>query len=873
MKLIPVLILLVAAQIHVVEGQTAIPAQPRALATAALTNSQPRFIRSPAVTEPATVKPLQQPIVPASITNGWVATVIRRPSPSDIRKVRLIDGGARADFGLHKVGFAANVGTAQPIAITAPDGQALRFRPAFLVYYDTSNGKSVVLAEVGDCVGGVQMPDKVIYQNAFSDLQADVQYRCTMNSLEQNIILHQRPPAPEDLGLNPETTHLEMWTEWFNTTPRKQEHSIVTLRAKSDTLNATLADDAALDFGTMKIVRGKAFNLNEQANSMPVAKEWHQIEGRNFLLEVVDYKAIEQSLKTLPLGGASPAKQAYSSRERLVRSMAGGTNPTKRQEMQLAKVETKSEKGVVLDFTIIASIPLPQGAVSWWPAGGNADDAIGGNNGTLNDVYFGAGEVGQAFGFNTEGAAARIPANANLDVGQGDGFTIECWVNPTSASLWGSSPLVEWNDGNYWGVHFFINEYYGAPGNFYANIVDEWGGWHHINSGGGVVSNEFQHLALTYDKTSGIADLYRNGVLVAEEDMGSFTPLTSYDLYLGRRTAPDYDEYTYSGLLDEVTLYNRALSSSEIADIYNAGGAGKFNPNCVNPSTNIVGWWPGDGNTYDFAELNHGILTNGADFGAGEVSQAFRFSTSNATVKIPANTNLDVGQGDGFTIECWVNPTSASVWGSVPLVEWNDGNYWGVHFFINEYYGAPGNFFANIVDDGGGWHHINSGGGVVSNEFQHLALTYDKTSGIADLYHNGVLVAEDDMGSFTPLTSYDLYLGRRTAPDYDLSTYSGLIDEVTLYNRALTGTEISAIYSAGCAGKCKVDSDNDGLPDWWEWKYFGNLDQTGSDDYDSDGVSNLNEYLNGTDPTRPDPLSTPGYSIFIAEPKSMTTIP
>jgi hypothetical protein len=106
-----------------------------------------------------------------------------------------------------------------------------------------------------------------------------------------------------------------MWTEWFNTTPKKQEHSIITLRAKSDTLNATLADDASLDFGTMKIVRGKAFNLDAQANSMPVAKEWQQIEGRNFLLEVVDYKAIEQSLKTLPQSAALPAKQAYLSRE------------------------------------------------------------------------------------------------------------------------------------------------------------------------------------------------------------------------------------------------------------------------------------------------------------------------------------------------------------------------------------------------------------------------------------------------------------------------------------------------------------------------------------------------------------------------------
>jgi hypothetical protein len=47
-----------------------------------------------------------------------------------------------------------------------------------------------------------------------------------------------------------------------------------------------------------------------------------------------------------------------------------------------------------------------------------------------------------------------------------------------------------------------------------------------------------------------------------------------------------------------------------------------------------------------------------------------------------------------------------------------------------------------------------------------------------------------------------------------------------------------------------IDADGDGLPDWWEMQYFGNLGQTASGDPDCDGVTNLQEYQQGRNPTR-----------------------
>jgi hypothetical protein len=207
-------------------------------------------------------------------------------------------------------------------------------------------------------------------------------------------------------------------------------------------------------------------------------------------------------------------------------------------------------------------------------------------------------------------------------------------------------------------------------------------------------------------------------------------------------------------------------------------GSGILLAQSVPAPSGLVGWWAGESNATDNAGLNNGIVEGGLSFTNGEVGQAFFFNNTNMDVKVSASASLNVGTSSGFTIECWVNPSSASVNGSVPLVEWNNGSGWGVHFFINNN-GGPGNFYANVVDAVGGWHFINSGAGiVVSNVFQHLAVTYDKATGLARLFRNGLLVAQQNLGSYTPLTGFDLYLGRRIAPAYDLSAFSGLLDEV-----------------------------------------------------------------------------------------------
>jgi hypothetical protein len=82
-----------------------------------------------------------------------------------------------------------------------------------------------------------------------------------------------------------------------------------------------------------------------------------------------------------------------------------------------------------------------------------------------------------------------------------------------------------------------------------------------------LVKGRFQHIALTFDKASGNAIWYLNGVVVAQRRLSGHLSATKGDLLISHRdeTPGNWSTgRTYSGLMDEIAIYNRALSASEV---------------------------------------------------------------------------------------------------------------------------------------------------------------------------------------------------------------------------------------------------------------------------------------------------------------------
>jgi hypothetical protein len=223
---------------------------------------------------------------------------------------------------------------------------------------------------------------------------------------------------------------------------------------------------------------------------------------------------------------------------------------------------------------------------------------------------------------------------------------------------------------------------------------------------------------------------------------------------------------------------------------------------CLPPPSGLVAWWTGDGNALDFLGQNNGTLVNGATFAPGEVGQAFGFNGNGQSVVIPDSPSLRLT--NSFTIEAWVNPATLADdphgpgRGIVCKLDYATGGNYGYEFTLSQGY-----FGGSFNSPGHGWGTANWGVSVPTpltvGVWSHVAWTYDENAMM--LYVNGVPVATNVIG---PQAMANSTAALQISGDGNGNImFDGLIDEVALYNRAVSAAEIAATYIAGSAGKCK----------------------------------------------------------------------
>ena len=220
-------------------------------------------------------------------------------------------------------------------------------------------------------------------------------------------------------------------------------------------------------------------------------------------------------------------------------------------------------------------------------------------------------------------------------------------------------------------------------------------------------------------------------------------------------------------------------------------GGGIYIPidTCVPPPSGLIAGWSGEGNAYDITGTNNGTLMNGATFAASKVGQGFNLDGIDDYLDAGTSEtfNFNDGMGD-FTIGAWIRLAEYSAGSSKIVSRGSQEPYSGWSFQVD----SNG---ALALMGNGVWELTSNPGAISVGNWAYVAVA--KSGNTSKLYKDGIEIASAVYGdlqtSVEPLT-----IG---------SGFKGIIDEVVIFNRALTSSEIAVIFNADSAGICKPTSD------------------------------------------------------------------
>ena len=223
----------------------------------------------------------------------------------------------------------------------------------------------------------------------------------------------------------------------------------------------------------------------------------------------------------------------------------------------------------------------------------------------------------------------------------------------------------------------------------------------------------------------------------------------------------------------------------------------------VPPIPGMTGWWQGEDNAVDSIGTNHGAIQGSSLFGSSKVGKGFVFDNDYDRIFIPHSSKLNPSE-TGFSVEFWMKGIKNQPDEYFDVIDkshgWTDSTGW-----VFEGISSSGiiTFGIGLGDDTAiNFADVSSKGNVLDGIFHHIAGTWDGK--LMQLYVDGVLHDSVAVTNYVN-NSRDLYLGCSFGGQYNLMRFfRGSLDELSIYNRALTSTEIIDIYTYGTLGKSNI---------------------------------------------------------------------
>ncbi|MFM2038009.1 MAG: hypothetical protein RL432_948 [Bacteroidota bacterium] len=485
-------------------------------------------------------------------------------------------------------------------------------------------------------------------------------------------------------------------------------------------------------------------------------------------------------------------------------------------------------------FAQIPSYVPSNGLVGWWPFTGNANDLSGnGNHGTVNGATLTTdrfGNANQAYLNNTSSGSITLNPSVLDNLGA---FNIGIWFNASNNQS-GVSDIFQIDANSPCGIY---PSQTGNPNNNvyvrYDNGLAQF--YFSIQINATVVqytvpsppsTNHWHFVSVNYTGTT--VSFFLNGQLLNTQALSGTFLTFNQPLFIANWCT--YEDF--NGKIDDIGIWNRALTQQEITNLYNANNGPQATISTANnsicagqsatltasvanagtscnttglpPSLNngLVGYWPFCGNANDASGNANNGTVNGATLTTdrfGVANSAYSFDGVSHSIVIANSPNYSFLLNNSSSVSIWINPSNFN--GTRSIIGQGDGDgqhqnrFWRIYFsnsmLINHLRGNGYDPFDT--------QNMNSS--VTLNNWHLVTMVRDYNSNLK-LYLNGVLVDTDiditglsSPFSVTRNINVGAFLNAYTGQL--MQFFNGKLDDIGIWNRALSAQEVSQLYNAG----------------------------------------------------------------------------
>ncbi len=499
------------------------------------------------------------------------------------------------------------------------------------------------------------------------------------------------------------------------------------------------------------------------------------------------------------------------------------------------------------------------GLVSWWKGEGNPDDSYklkydGAAKGELAYLH---GRVGQAFLFDG--------VDDLVSLGSKKGTIFSDPNSSLSVSFWMRTLATKGPQGSM----YIFDTGAGTDGRrgFYCNTIQgtlncalrQAAAVYKVSASNVIPLNSWKFVTLTFDDAGNALKLYVEGALIKSgtEEKNPGATFESPAAVIG---AANTEKLPFNGSLDEIAVWNRALSAAEVKNLYDAGSTGmcsissfvcgngieepgeecddgnlvdgddcsstcqkesaicgdnvceiklESTTSCpqdcglVCPTNDLVSWWKGENTGAEDSFSGHdGTLGGNANIISGKVGNAFYFDGDGDYLSLgqKPGTIFSDPTGSSLSVSFWMRTNATkSPQGALYILDSGAGTAARRGFYCSTNQGK----LDCVIKHADTIYQVSANNAIPLNAWKLVAFTFDNTKSELKLYLDGAYSAVGTKASLSS-TSSPVPNSVIGATNLQTLSFNGTLDEVVVWDRVLTAAEIKAIFDTNTLGMCAV---------------------------------------------------------------------